>query len=105
MFLFMYSLFHINSLSHVCKILVIVTGKIKINYKKDRFSRFVMRYLMVRKIRIHNEDGMEKSAPHDHWTSLVMPNSDPWDFFRPILPLINNKFLYLHFQSKPSMNL
>ena len=36
MFLFMYSHFHINSLSHVCKILVIVSGKIKINYNKKR---------------------------------------------------------------------
>ena len=35
MFLFMYSHFHRNSLSHVCKILVIVSGKIKINYKKN----------------------------------------------------------------------
>ena len=34
MFLFMYSYFHINSFSHVSKILVIVSGKIKINYKK-----------------------------------------------------------------------
>ena len=37
MFLFMYSRFHINSLSHVCKILVFVSGKIKINYKKNDF--------------------------------------------------------------------
>ena len=35
MFLFMYSHFHINSLSYVCKILVIVSGKMKINYKNQ----------------------------------------------------------------------
>ena len=35
----MYSHFHRNSLSHVCKILVIVSGKIKINYKKKVFER------------------------------------------------------------------
>ena len=34
MFSFMYSHFHINSFSHVCKILVIVSGIININYKK-----------------------------------------------------------------------
>ena len=39
MFLFMYSHFHRNSLSHVCKILVIVSGKIKINYKKKKFTK------------------------------------------------------------------
>ena len=34
MFSFMYSHFHITSLSHVCKVLVIVSGIIKINIKK-----------------------------------------------------------------------
>ena len=38
MFSFMYSHFHINSFSHVCKILVIVSGIIKINYKKNYLS-------------------------------------------------------------------
>ena len=42
MFLFMYSHFHRNSLSHVCKILVIVSGKIKINYKKIVPSKAVV---------------------------------------------------------------
>ena len=35
MFYFMYSHFHINSFSHVCKILVIVSGIIKDNLKKE----------------------------------------------------------------------
>ena len=39
MLLFMYSHFHVNSLSHVCKILVIVSGKIKINYKKMLYTQ------------------------------------------------------------------
>ena len=34
MFSLMYSHFHINSFSHACKIIVIVSGKIKINYNK-----------------------------------------------------------------------
>ena len=36
MFSGMYSHFHINSFSHVCKILAIVSGIIKINYKKEK---------------------------------------------------------------------
>ena len=38
MFSFMYSHFHINSFSHVCTILVIVSGIIKNNLKKRRES-------------------------------------------------------------------
>ena len=33
---FMYSHFHINSFSHVCKILVIVSGIMKINYTENK---------------------------------------------------------------------
>ena len=41
-FSFMYSHFHINSFSHVCKILVIVSGKIIINYKKKSIAECSM---------------------------------------------------------------